>query len=193
MGSGILKQFSFIILLRTALRYGEWIDWCKVGQVRGRVDHISVLRNLASNNMNPVIERPLWGGVFDFPPLTLSRDFMETPDKYMFSESWDQALQPTYHFFRVTATLGRSTATDKSKLILFPCTSSYYFGWGKTRQYLPATVSRARVGEFRKNRYVCSRGTSELSENIYLSGVSKKSRETACGGKSKPPLIMFSQ
>ena len=55
---------------------------------------------------------------------------------------------------------------------------------------LSVAVDRPRVAVTRKKWYVGCRAWSQLSENIYLSGVSMKSRESVSGGKSLPPLIM---
>ena len=55
---------------------------------------------------------------------------------------------------------------------------------------LSVAVDRPRVAITRKKWYVGCRAWSQLSENIYLSGVSMKSRESVSGGKSLPPLIM---
>ena len=52
---------------------------------------------------------------------------------------------------------------------------------------LSVAVDRPRVAVTRKKWYVGCRAWSQLSENIYLSGVSMKSRESVSGGMSNPP------
>ena len=77
--------------------------------------------------MNPVIEKQLWGGGNDFLRCALSRRLEETPDMYIFLESWDQALSRKYHFAYAISTLERSTDHKSSKSVLFQSTSSYEF------------------------------------------------------------------
>ena len=81
--------------------------------------------------MNPVIEKQLWGEGNDYLRRTLSRRLEETPDMYIFLESWDQALSRKYHFAYAISTLERSTPHKTSKSVLFQCTSSYEFWMGQ--------------------------------------------------------------
>ena len=60
----------------------------------------------------------------DFLRCTLSRRLEETPDMYIFLESWDHALSRKYHFAHAISTLDRSTGHKRPKSILFQCTSS---------------------------------------------------------------------
>ena len=121
------------------------------------------------------------GGGSDFPPLTLSRDFMETPDKYIFSESWDQALQRTYHFFRDTPTLDRSTAPDRSKLVLFPCTSSYRF-WLGQNETLSSRAWGSELSDGKVGKVVLAIKSSVRTFRKYILVGGFRQRARSCAG-----------
>ena len=64
--------------------------------------------------MNPVIERSFTSGGNDLRDAARTSSLTEIPNKYMFSESWDQALDSKYHFSYFPTTQLRAQTLEDS-------------------------------------------------------------------------------